>query len=142
MQSATNLGLEAVRRLKGHGAARIKPRSLYQRRDKKAVNWLNGAAGEFLFCISVRKISFLIPTNGGAETIYWAVQSPRGDPWPETFNYSAAIAGRTLPSQLLIRRSFRNAATRPQSVARIAVWQRKTTRGAPATVRLQHRVHL
>ena len=72
----------------------------------------------------------------------WAVQSPRGDTWPEIFNLRAAIAGRTSPSHLLIRRSSRNVVIRPRSVARIAVRQRRTIRGAPATVRLRHRVHL
>jgi CxxC-x17-CxxC domain-containing protein len=41
----------------------------------------------------------------------------------------AAIAGRTSPSPLLIRRSFRNAVTRPQSVARIAVMAKKNDQG-------------
>ena len=34
---------------------------------------------------------------------------------------------------------FRNAVIRPQSVASLAVRQRKTIRGDPATVRLLHR---
>lgn len=70
--------------------------------------------------------------------------TPRGDPWPEIFNLRAAIAGRTLPSPLRIRRSSRNAVIRPRSAASLAVWQRKTIRGvgAPATVRHQHREHL
>jgi hypothetical protein len=76
------------------------------------------------------------------QTQHCAVQFPRGDPWPEIFNLRAAIAGRTSPSPLLIRRSFRNVVIRPQSVAKVAVRQRRTIRGGPATVRLRHRVHL
>src|SRR3569833_23652 len=75
--------------------------------------------------------------------IKWAVQSARGDPWPEIFNLLAAIAGRTLPSPLPIRRSSRNAVTRLPSVASLAVWQRKTIKGVEdqATVQLRHREH-
>jgi hypothetical protein len=68
--------------------------------------------------------------------------STRGDTWPEICNLRAAIVGRTSPLQPLIRRFFRNEVIRPQSVARVAVRQRRTTRGAPATVRLRHREHL
>ena len=66
-------------------------------------------------------------------------RSPQGEIWPETCKLRAAIAGRNSPSALLIRRSFRNAVTRPQSVAEIAVRQGKTREGDPATVRLLHR---
>jgi hypothetical protein len=53
-------------------------------------------------------------------------------------------AGKTSPSPLRIKRSFRNVAIRHQSVVRLAVRQRKTIKvvGAPVTVRLQRRVLL
>lgn len=85
---------------------------------------------------------FPLSTNPCAKLTYRAVQSPQGVPWPEIFNLRAAIADRNSPSPLQIRRSFRNVVTRPQSVARTAVWQRRAIRGDPATVRLRHRVHL
>jgi hypothetical protein len=76
--------------------------------------------------------------------VQWAVQSARGDPWPEIFNYSAAIAGRILPSPLRIRRSFRNAVIRPPSAASLAVRQRRANKvgEAPGIVRLHPMEHL
>ncbi len=58
-----------------------------------------------------------------------AVQFSRGDPWPEICNLRAAIAGRTSPSPLRIRRFFRNVVIRPQNVARIAVQAKKNDSG-------------
>jgi len=75
----------------------------------------------------------------------WAVQSPHEEtPWQEIFSSLAATAGRTLPSPLQIRRSFKNVVIRHQNAASHAEWQRKTTRGVPAAaiVRLLHRVRL
>src|ERR1035441_9949845 len=95
--------------------ADIQPRFHYQRNNKETINCMIAARSEWLLSLSVRGTSFLIREKPCAQTTYWAVQSPRGDPWPEIFNYSAAIAGRTSPSPLLIRRSFRNAVTRPRS---------------------------
>jgi hypothetical protein len=60
----------------------------------------------------------------------------------EIFNLLAAIAGVILPSLLLTKRSFRNAAIRLQSAASPDARQRRMDRWDPATVRLRPRERL
>ena len=55
----------------------------------------------------------------------------RGVLWPETCKLRAATVGRISPSALPINSFFRNAVTRPQSVANLAARQRRTIRGDP-----------
>ena len=74
-------------------------------------------------------LSFSISKESLQKITKWAVQSPQGDLWPETCKLHAATVGRILPSPLPIRRFFKNAVTRPQSVASLAVRQRRATQG-------------
>src|SRR6201995_3026726 len=62
----------------------------------------------------------------------------QGDPWPEIFNLRAVTVDRISRSPLRIRRSSRNAVTRPPSAASLAVRQRRANKvgEAPVIVRL------
>jgi hypothetical protein len=65
----------------------------------------------------------------------------QGDLWPATCKLHAATVDKNLPSALPISSFFKSEDTRPRNVASLAVWQRRTSRGDPATVRLLHREH-